>query len=207
MSGRSGARRRAGTGSVYYRARDGVWTAAITVAGSRHTHACRTEREAERWLQQVAAGTAASALTAGNPRLTVARYLEQWLDDKRPELAPSTTVLYEQLLRAHVLPVVGAVRLVALAPADLLAIPRRMRARGLSEATVHRVHTLLHGALRRAERLGILDRNPADLIDPPRERREPPRVFDLDESRRLLDAIRGDRWEALWTLAIATGMR
>lgn len=204
MSRRPGPRRKPGTGSIYYRARDGVWTAAITLAGQRHTHACHTEREAERWLERALAG---SVQATDADRLTVAAYLEQWLEDKRPGLAPSTAIRYGELLRRHVLPVAGARRLAAFSAHDALAAYRRMRAAGLSESTVHRVHTLLRAAIGAAVLLYKLPEDPMAAVPAPRDADTELRVFDLDESRRFLAAIAGDPLEALYLMALATGMR
>ena len=67
--------------------------------------------------------------------------------------------------------------------------------------------TTLHRAVKQAFRWGLVPRNVAAAVDPPRAL--PPEVapFPPAEARTLLNAARGDRLEALYVLAVSTGMR
>ncbi len=69
------------------------------------------------------------------------------------------------------------------------------------------VHTLLHGALKQAVRLGLIARNPTELIDAPRVPNHEIRPLDADEIRRFLAAARADRLYPLYLLCLTTGMR
>ncbi|HEY7975877.1 MAG TPA: tyrosine-type recombinase/integrase, partial [Ktedonobacterales bacterium] len=80
----------------------------------------------------------------------------------------------------------------------------------LSSTTVNHIHALLHQALADAERLGLAPRNVAQRrsgAKPPSVRQVEMRTLDLEQARTLLEAARGDRLEALYALALATGMR
>jgi len=79
--------------------------------------------------------------------------------------------------------------------------------KGLSPATVRRVHVTAHKALRDAVRWGKLARNPADLADPPQERRPEMHVWSAEQARAFLAHVKGDRLSALYLLALTTGMR
>jgi integrase len=50
-------------------------------------------------------------------------------------------------------------------------------------------------------------RNPADAVKAPSPATEEMRPLSADEARRLLDTAKGDRLEALYVLAVTTGMR
>jgi integrase len=50
-------------------------------------------------------------------------------------------------------------------------------------------------------------RNVATLVEPPKSRREEVRPFSEEEARRLLDAVAGDRLDALYATALALGLR
>lgn len=73
----------------------------------------------------------------------------------------------------------------------------------------------LHGSVRanmrrrchQAERWGLLSRNVARLVDPPRVRREEVRPLTPAEAQALIAAIKGHRLEALYTVAVALGLR
>jgi len=60
-----------------------------------------------------------------------------------------------------------------------------------------------------AVRAGLVTRNVAarEFVDAPRVPVQEPRALSGDEVRRLLDACKGDRLEALFITAVATGLR
>jgi integrase len=69
-------------------------------------------------------------------------------------------------------------------------------------------HAVLHRALKQATRWGLVPRNVCDVVDPP------PRVvgkeitpLDPEQSRTFLEAARGDRYEALYVVAVTCGLR
>jgi integrase len=78
---------------------------------------------------------------------------------------------------------------------------------GLSSTTVNHLHDTLHKALDRAMRLGLVARNVTELVDVPRVSEAVMHPLSLEESRVLLDVASSTRLEALYVLAIATGMR
>jgi integrase len=78
---------------------------------------------------------------------------------------------------------------------------------GYSPASVQHIHGVLHEALDHAVRLGIVHRNVADAVQPPRVLRREMAVLSEDEARALLAAVAGERLEAMIVLMLATGMR
>ena len=81
------------------------------------------------------------------------------------------------------------------------------RAAGQSTRSVGIIHATLRAALNEALRLGEVQRNVATLVRPPRNSPKPIQPFSPAEARTFLKAIQGDRLEALYVLAIATGLR
>ena len=69
------------------------------------------------------------------------------------------------------------------------------------------VHALLHRALGQAVRLKLIRENPVAVVDRPRARRREIRSLTADEVRALLRAAEGDRLEALYVVAVTTGLR
>jgi integrase len=69
------------------------------------------------------------------------------------------------------------------------------------------MHAILHKALARAVAWHMVSRNITDAVEPPQPAPKEMRPLSPAEARRLLDAARGDRFEALYVLAVATGMR
>jgi integrase len=77
---------------------------------------------------------------------------------------------------------------------------------GLSPTTVVQLHRILHHPLRDAMRWNLVARNATELVTPPRKARHDFVTFTSDQARRFLEAVKGDRLEALYILALTTGM-
>jgi integrase len=77
----------------------------------------------------------------------------------------------------------------------------------MTPATLARVHATLSAALNTAHRQGLLTCNPLAGVELPRVDRVEPTIWTVDQARAFLQAVRGDEFEALWRLALITGMR
>ncbi len=141
-------------------------------------------------------------------KITVGEYLSGWLEDTvRGSVKPVTHESYARLVRVHVAPTLGRVKLKALTPAYLRRLYREKLDAGLSARTVGYVHTVLRRAFKQAVRDGMIPRNPCEAVEPPRAQRKEMRPLDRDRVRALLDAARGDRLEALYVVAVHCGLR
>lgn len=78
---------------------------------------------------------------------------------------------------------------------------------GLSPTTVTTIHNVLHKALDTAMRWGLVSRNVCKLVSPPRRVRYEVHPLRPDQIDAFLGATHGHPLEALFKLAIATGMR
>lgn len=193
-------------GSVYKR-KDGRWAASISLPdGKRRTFYGRTAAEARDKLianrQAIARG-----LPLPSEQVTVARFAQDWLAGIQASVRPVTWQHYESLLRVHVFPTLGHIRLSRLQPSQLQRLYSDRLESGLSPTTVRHVHKVLHLMLERAVRWGAVVRNVAHLTDPPQAvRRDLPMVTAKDAGR-LLAVAHDHRLEALFVLALTTGAR
>jgi site-specific recombinase XerC len=78
---------------------------------------------------------------------------------------------------------------------------------GLAERTVEYIHATLRKALGQAVKWQLVSRNVAEAATAPRPRKRDMMAFDREQARRLLDAARDDRLEALYVLAVTAGLR
>jgi integrase len=147
-------------------------------------------------------------------KMTVAAFLDRWLDYNAARVSPRTHERYKEICQKNIVPLLGAVRLTKLRPAQIsaawtsaLAAGHRGHGGGLSARTVHHMHTVLKSALGRAVHWEILVRNPSDAIDPPRVERKTMTTFDLAQTAELIEALRGDRLLMPVMLAALCGMR
>jgi integrase len=114
---------------------------------------------------------------------------------------------YEINVAKHLLPTLGRTRLARLTPAAVQVLLNRKVEAGLSPSTVRGIHATLRSALGQAERWGLVPRNVAKLVSPPRVTRPEVQPFTSQEARRFLDAVKGDRFEVLYQVSLALGLR
>lgn len=140
--------------------------------------------------------------------LTVNEYLDQWLvSAAKPKLRERTFVEYEALLLRYVREPFGARKLVTLRPLDVQTLYSQMLEKGLSARSVRYTHAVLSSALKQAVQWGMLARNPCEGVELPKKTRNEMRVMTPEQARAFLAAAAEDRYAALFSLAIATGMR
>jgi integrase len=150
-------------------------------------------------------------------RLTVGRWLSQWLKAVREEVSPKSHERYSEIVNNFLVPALGNLQITKLAPSHIQAAYTRWAVEGrldgkeggLSPRTRRHIHRILSSALVRAVEQQVLARNPADAFRkrlPKVERREM-MTLSTNQSAQLLAAIKHTRvyWPVL--LALATGMR
>lgn len=125
----------------------------------------------------------------------------------RPRLKPGTWNRYELAVRLHIAPAIGKVKLARLDAATIQRLYSQKLKEGLAPSTVTHMHSVLHGALKVALRLGLVARNVSELVTAPRGRAKEMHTLDPQQARQLLQAARGERLEAIYVLALTTGMR
>lgn len=139
---------------------------------------------------------------------TVAAFLARWLDvHARPNTAPKTYRRYEQLLRLHVVPVIGGLMLSKLRPLHIQDIYRQVVEKGRSVRTALHCHRVLREALQHAVRWQLISQNPADAVESPRPPRFEIASLATDDLARLLDAAEQTEYGALVALALMSGLR
>ena len=204
-------------GSV--RKRGSTWTYVVYMgrdANGKKRHqwrgGFRTKRECEAALTE-ALERRRTGTWADPGEQTVGEFLTQWLAATKPSLRDSTAANYEVIVAKWILPRLGNQRLANLDAARIQALYGELSASGrrdggpLSPRSVRYVHAILRHALGDAVRWGVLPRNPAQFVDPPRQQRAELKVWSVDQVRAFLEHVAGDRLHALWLLMIATGMR
>jgi integrase len=138
---------------------------------------------------------------------TFGEFLSRWLDGARHTVKATTYEAYERAIRVHIVPALGDVRLAKLAPGHLQSYYGVKLAEGMAPASVRQQHGVIHRALSQAQKWRLVTENVAAATDPPKPRAEEMKPLDRDQAKRFLDAARGHRHEALFVLAISTGMR
>jgi integrase len=204
-------RRAKGAGSVFRRA-DGRWSGSVDLSEPMGSHRRKvvygnSKKEVEERVRQLVNDISdGSPPPSRSPQLGA--FLDQWLITVRPTLRPSTYASYEGIVRLHLVPEIGRVTLEKLSVEHVAGLTAHKQAdRRLSPTTVRYVLLILRNALNKAVRWGLVGRNVAMLVDPPRVGHKDVRVLSPDETKKLLDAARGEPIEGLVVLAVSTGVR
>ena len=141
-------------------------------------------------------------------RQTVGQFLGRWLTDCcAPSVRPSTLRIYQDTVRLHITPALGTLPLTKLTPQHVQSFIKTQLAAGLSPRSVQYHHGVLSQALNRAVKWDLVARNVAKLVSAPARAAARDQTVLAEEARQFLDAIAGDRDEALYTVAIALGLR
>ena len=193
-------------GSIRKRS-DGRWEARLRVAGPQRSIYGTTRDEVVRKLR-AAQVQVDRGVPMPNERQTVAQYLERWLRDSvQLRVAPRTYTSYAMHVRLHIVPAIGTIPLAKLQPGHVQKLLNDKLKGGLSPATVNRIRSTLRAALNQACKWGEVSRNVATLVDLPKEERPEIEPLTPQEARAFLVHVHDHRWEALFVVALATGLR
>jgi integrase len=199
-----------GEGSLFERkapGRKSHWVAALGYNGRRYVAYAATKSEARATLNKLIQKRDAGRL-GGDRATTVSAFLERWLESAvKGSVRTSTHRLYKGMVKKHVAPRIGSIRLERLSPADVHNFMADMEANRASGAVRHKVYNIIHAALGQALKLDMVTRNVADAVSRPRVIRKHVETLSTAQAKVFLEAAASDRLYALFLLAIHTGMR
>jgi len=205
------SRRGNGEGSIYLR-KDGRWTAAYFVpmpggGESRRYVYGHSAEEVETKLVEIRKHVRAGAPLAP-AGLTVARYLDEWMEQvAAPRVRPNTARSYRDLIAKYLVPKLGRKRLGQLGARDVRQFLAALSADGVGERTAQLAHAVLRAALEDAMREEIISRNVAKLVRAPRPEKQERQPLTVDQVRVLLQATRHHRLHALFLVFAVLGLR
>ena len=149
-------------------------------------------------------------------KLTVGQWLDLWRSEYSSGIKASTIDQYRTQVEHHLKPAFGAVKLEKLSSLmiqklynqkqrDRLADPAGKA--GLSAKSIKNMHSVLHEALERAVKLGYIKVNPCNACELPRIERHEIQPLTNEEVGLFLKAIKGHKYEYLFTLMVFSGVR
>lgn len=201
-------------GNIRSRGRD-TWEVRVDIGRDpltgKRRQVSRTVRGRKRHAEALAASLISQhelGIDAPRGRQSVGDFLRHWLREyAKPSTAPKTFRRYEEIVRLHLIPVIGSLSLSKLRPSHIQGVHRRVAEKGLSTRTALHCHRVLKEALQHAVRWQLLSRNPADAVDAPRPQRYEIAATGPEDLKRLLDAADQTRYGPLVTVALLTGLR
>src|ERR671913_920933 len=200
-----------GEGGISRHKKSGLYMARYTVQtpeGSKRKTIYGKKRQDVADQLAKALADRADGIVFDDKNLTLGEYLDRWLSDAvRGTVRESTYSRDKYLVTNHVKPSIGRVKLKNLNARLLQSLYRERLDSGLSASTVQKIHHVLHKALTQAMRWDLIPRSPADSVKAPTPTPKEMHPLSALEARQLLEAAQGDRLEALYVLAVHTGMR
>ena len=144
-----------------------------------------------------------------NAGVTLARWLDLWMEkDIEPRRADTTINGYDSIIRNHIRPALGRVRLRDLSPELINGYYQWLAdEKGLSPNTIRKHHVLLHTALKSAFRQGVIPANPVQRATPPSATVVEVAYYTPARLGQLLRAVRGEALEVPVHLACFLGLR
>lgn len=165
-----------------------------------------TKLDAERVLTDLLQRSdAGGVLTASRQKL--GDWLNEWLAQWTRDIRLRTRLDYESLTRLHVPAWLSVKPLDRLTPSDLQRWVAELEGKGLSPRRVRYAHAVVRAALVRAEKLQKIGRNPARLVDLPRQTRRTRRVLTPAEAVKFLASCEGEPLGALFGVLLTGGLR
>ena len=158
-------------------------------------------------------------------KITFKDFVNTWKEDYAAQHLQQTTIeTSEQILRDHVLPVIGHMKLARIQPANLIRLYNNMIKQrndgttpGYSTATITRTHAVISGILSTAKRWNIILDNPAERVTPPKqaETTEGVKFFTAEQTALFLDEVDSEtangtlkeQFKLYFHLAIYCGLR
>ena len=134
-------------------------------------------------------------------------------------MRPKTQRTYQDLLRLHVIPDLGHIRLDRITASQVATLLRNKQAAGLAPKTINHIRGTLRAALNQAVRWRLIAHNPAAAVAGLRVPHQDVQVLSPEEARAVLATAarpytpakgwqpRHDRHEALWIVALSLGLR
>ncbi|MBQ8001872.1 MAG: site-specific integrase [Clostridia bacterium] len=222
------ARKRAnGEGSIKQR-KNGTWEGQYSLDGKRKSVYGKTQAEVKTKLRNILTEIENNTYSEQG-KMLFTDWLKEWLEVyAKPNVKPSTFDSYHGYVYKHIIPWFPKVAIKDLRAdtlqrflndklksgrLDKIKNPEtgklETRPGGLSEKTIKNIYNMVHAALKQAYINGITQRNIADMVKPPKQKRKEIDVFTLEEQEKIIRTVKGSHERLAFgiTLALFTGIR
>lgn len=174
----------------------------------------QAEREEARLYSEAKRG-----FVADPGKLTVEELLTRWFNTKKEKLARKTALRYDGIIKDHLVPGLGTIRVSKLSAMhiDEFLTKERTEGRkdkkkkalgtGLSESSLKQAYNILHSALEKAIDWDLLNVNPCRKVEKPKLKPSQVKILETTQVLPMLEALRGQYIFMPAYISIFTGMR
>ena len=192
-------------GSIYKRL-NGNWAAQVTLQGRRLSRTFKTHKECQDWIKKTI-GQIDDGMTLASTKISLEEFLASWMTSKKTTMTGGTWKHYKQLIRQYINPKIGKIKIRALRPEHIQAFYNQLFEEQVGIPTIRKIHDALHSSLQQATKTGMISRNPASFVRPPKKPATEMEILNESQVSQFLIAAQGHPWEALFHLAVISGMR
>lgn len=218
-------RSKKGSGSVYQRASDKRWCEALPLAtydGVRRRKVVTispyddngkllTEARAKKILNAKTLPMKRELMLHGDiptAGTTLSTWIDKWFTEiSVKKIRSKSAASYRGLIDLHIKPAIGNVQVANLTPAHVRRVTAAMEAKGLSSTSARQAYQVLSTALEYAHREGLVVKNVAKLVDPPRRAKTQLAILTAADGLKVLQSVTEDRLGPRWAAALLTGAR
>lgn len=200
-------------GSIVKR-KDGRWQGAVTIGRNpegtqkRQYVYGKTRTEVSEKINSILFDISNGTYIDKSQNPTVKEWLYTWLNTyKKNNIKPRTFDQYESIIRYHLIPEIGDIRLIDLKETTLQRFYNRLAKEGLSSRTIQLINTVLYGAIKKAIKCGLVIRNVCDAVELPKQKKKERRVLTPEEQESLLEVLKESEYGAMYIFALFTGLR
>ncbi len=212
-------RRSNGEGSITKRP-DGTWMAQVSVGRDpatgklkRKTFYGKTRQEVSKKITGVI-----HEIQTGNyiePALiTLGQWLNDWLKGRKPHITESTWQAYEVMIRCHINPNIGGIKLKDLRTRDIqnllnakLENGRVDGKGGLSTRVIKYIYSTLQSALKQAVKERLITHNVADAIELPKQKKQEMKILTKENISVFMETAKNSIHYPAFLLELSTGLR
>ncbi len=168
----------------------------------------KTQSEVRKKLQEIASNITNGVYIEPN-KITVGEWLDIWQEEYLNGVTLSTKRSYNDKIRLHIKPAVGAVKMQALTAPVIQKFYNSLSKgeKPLSAKSIKGIHGVLHAALKQAVMIGYIKANPSEYCTLPKLKKREVVPLSDDDTARFLEAIKNDPYEAIFFVDIFTGLR
>lgn len=206
------ARGAQGNGTIRQR-KDGRWEARVTVGRNPSTGKQiqksiygKTQAEVSRKLRELCKEVD-DGIYKEPVKYTVKDWAEIWLNEYTGDLKPLTVKQYTTYINNRIVKNMGSVKLTRLDTPIIQRFYNQLTKEGLSPVTIKNIHSILHSMLETAVEVGYMRTNPSNVCRLPKPEKKQIKPLENADISKLLEALKGDKYESLYTVDLFTGLR
>ena len=188
-----------GDGSIFKDKKRNRWSASFyDFKHVRRTSSFIKKADAESWIvEQKTAKERGEGTYAARPNQTVAEFLNEWVERRKPpKVRANTYRYYKAAIRLRINPYIGDQKASRLKPIIIEEFLDQLVVKGYAAGTVKGVVRTLNKAFSDGERLGLISNNPMKKVEKPTLDSTPSRAVLQDDLKKMYEVAASNHYDS-----------